>query len=372
MDIYETSSPTRPNWVLLTFVGIWLGVLAAAVAVHCFSSLPWRYSWVRTLELFFNALTDKYFFVMAFVALVAGIRQSRPSSFLPRHSHVVVSMTLVVLALGLLLLASSAYGVWDYAFLVPVGFLTYRILLRRDLAHSLAGLIGTLGILVIVSYAFTIFKSQLFVFGSPLDGWIVEVERWLFGGPIYREVADLAVRYSILVSVADWVYYLFFHHMALTALFLFAMGDAREQWRYILSLSTCYLLGGLSYYIFPALGPVFYDPDVFRYLSEYAPFTAAVQDMLWSATEGAKEGKLKSIDTFAFVACMPSLHMAHESIMLYFSRRSYLMLGLAAVFWVISGVAVLVLGWHYFFDVIAGVLLAVFVVYPIRRFTPVR
>jgi membrane-associated phospholipid phosphatase len=51
---------------------------------------------------------------------------------------------------------------------------------------------------------------------------------------------------------------------------------------------------------------------------------------------------------------MPSLHMAHETIMLFYSRRSSIMLLFSGLFWLSSFVAVLVLGWHYFFDVIGG------------------
>jgi hypothetical protein len=83
-----------------------------------------------------------------------------------------------------------------------------------------------------------------------------------------------------------------------------------------------------------------------------------IQDFLRSATEAAVNGQLKTIDTYAFIAGMPSLHMAHETVMLHFSRRSRAMFAMSLVFWAGSLMSVLVLGWHYLFEVLAGIALA--------------
>jgi membrane-associated phospholipid phosphatase len=171
-------------------------------------------------------------------------------------------------------------------------------------------------------------------------------------------IAEYASKHPLVVRISDWVYYLFFHHIALVALFLFASRSHLEQLRYITSLLACYLIGALSYYIIPTLGPIYFDQTSFGYIAEYAPFTAKIQDFLFFSTELSIQGKLRVIETFAFIAGTPSLHMAHESIILYFSRRSPFMLLLSATLWIASLVAVLVLGWHYPSDALAGVVLA--------------
>jgi hypothetical protein len=73
------------------------------------------------------------------------------------------------------------------------------------------------------------------------------------------------------------------------------------------------------------------------------------------------------IETYEFIACMPSLHMAHETVMLFFSRHSLIMAVFSGAFWLASFVAVLVLGWHYLFDVFAGMLLAALVIVTVQR-----
>jgi len=212
--------------------------------------------------------------------------------------------------------------------------------------------------LVVVSYVFTIIKSQLFVVGTPRDAWVVAAESAVFGSPFYRMVADWAVQTPWAVALSDWVYFLFFHHIALVALFLFSRADRIDEIRYFIALCACYLIGVLSYFLMPTLGPVYFDPGSFAYVRDLVSFTPMIQDFLRSATEAAVNGQLKTIETYAFIAGMPSLHMAHETVMLHFSRRSRAMFAMSLVFWAGSFISVLVLGWHYLFEALAGLLLA--------------
>ena len=348
-------------------------LLLVAAGIHTASDLPRKYSWSRTLELFWQAIIDAYFMVMALIVLLAARLQAAPGGTTTtpwRLSHFLFAGTLTVGVACLLLSASTSYTVWDRACIIPVALLLLHSLRDRDLPTALVGLSSTVCILMLVSYVFTVFKSQLFVTGIILDEWLIAGERMIFGQPLYLTIARWAERNPLVVHLSDWVYYLFFHHMALVALFLFARGEQGEQWRYVATLSLCYLLGGLSYYLFPAFGPAYYDPGAFAYLKSDAVFTADIQSFLWRATNASIDGTLAGIDTFAFIACMPSLHMAHESIMFFYSRRSRLMLLFSGMFWCSSTVAVLVLGWHYFFDVLGGVILAGIVIAVVRYRRP--
>ena len=351
-------------------VAIEVLILAGAILIHMLSALPLEYSWSRTLELFWQSVTDKYFIVMACIALIAaaGVRTRRSfSSPLCFDARFFISLILAAIVLMVMVAASPRYGAWDYAFLLPVLALMMPALRQRHPVKALAGFIATILVLVVTSYVFTIYKSQLFIERAPLDTLLVEAESFLFGQPLYLSIAEWASTHTAWVRFSDWVYYLFFHHMALTALFLFACDDNEEQWRYVLSLALCYTLGGLSYFLFPAMGPAYFDPAHFTYLNTDAEFTTFIQGCLKTSTDDASIGRLAVIETFAFIACMPSLHMAHETIMLFYSRRSRLMLGLAALFWAGAFAAVLILGWHYLFDVVGGLVLAALVILIAQR-----
>lgn len=361
------SIPTPSKLLLLPAIVLPL----AAAGIHYACALPAAYSWSRTLELLGLAVVDRYFALAAlFVLLAAAARRAAPGAAVAGRFRQGLSLALALAVTLMLALLSARYSPWDYLALPLVAALLYRTLLRTDFAEALFGMAATVFVLVVVSYVFTIFKSQLFTFGVVLDDWLIAGERALFGEPLYLTVARWASARPAVVGFSDWAYFLFFHHIALTALFLFAQGDRREQWRYVASLSLCYLLGGVSYYLFPAYGPAFYDPEKFAYLHDSAPFTLSIQQLLADATNAAAAGKLERIETFAFIACMPSLHMAHESLMLFFARRSLPMSVFSAFFWLSSIVAVLVLGWHYLFDVAGGMLLAALVIGIVWRALP--
>lgn|GEM_PF-1668099 len=385
-------SPLKYAVVLLTLL------LPLTWILHESSDLPSSYSWFRTLEWFSLAITDKYFMVMAFIVLIAErwMPENNPHSFLKESgaksfdrlrtkSRWLISLVMyrasperaqlmqgafnsfaikniscivaIIFSIGpLLALAfiSSSYTKWDLLFLPVVAALLFRILYKRHIGYALLALIASVLLFMIVSYVFTIIKSQLFISGTVLDAQIVAGEKAIFGYPLYAAIAHWAAGHMSIVRFSDWVYYLFFHHIVLVALFLFALGDRREQLRYLTCLSLCYLLGGGAYYFYPAWGPAYYAPADFGYLKEGAPQTVFFQDMLWRATQESIQGNLAKIEPYAFIACMPSLHMAHETIMLFYSRRSLIMFLFSGLFWLSSFIAVLVLGWHYFFDVIGG------------------
>jgi len=385
-------SPLKYAIALLTLT------LPLAGILHGISGLPSNYSWFRTLEWFSLAITDKYFMVMAFIVLLAerlspensfrsffkesgaksfsGVMsksrwlmslvmqwlrlehtqliQALFNSFSKKNIPCIAAIIFSVCPLLALAFISSSYTKWDLLFLPVVAAMLFRILYKRNIGYALLTLIASVLLFMAVSYVFTIIKSQLFVPGHVFDAQIVAAEKLVFGYPLHTAIAQWSASHMKIVRFSDWVYYLFFHHIVLVALFLFALGDRREQLRYLTCLSLCYLLGGGIYYFYPAWGPAYYAPADFGYLRECAPQTVFFQDMLWKATQESIQGSLTKIEPYAFIACMPSLHMAHETIMLFYSRRSSIMLLFSGLFWLSSFIAVLVLGWHYFFDVIGG------------------
>lgn len=336
-------------------------LLPGAVLVHALSQLPWHYSWVRTLELLGGAITDEYFVLMAVVVLLAGVFCNGSIDRIRASKTSVRSALIASAVAATMVLFSDRYGIYDYMLLPVFVWLLMVAIEQRDTRSIIMGAIATVVVITLVSYVFTIFKSQLFVVASPIDGQIIAVESVLSNEPLYSSIAKWAGNNTWAVSLADWGYYLFFHHMALTALFLFSLGDVAVQRQYVTALAFCYLIGGVSYFLVPAVGPVFYDPGAFSYLEQWAPFTVLIQDILRQATDAAAQGNLALIETFAFIACMPSLHMAHETIMLIFSLRSPIMFLFALSFWIMSALSVLVLGWHYVTDIFGGIALAVVV-----------
>jgi membrane-associated phospholipid phosphatase len=95
-----------------------------------------------------------------------------------------------------------------------------------------------------------------------------------------------------------------------------------------------------------------------------------VQAALFDNTAAVNEGRAASIQTWGYIACMPSLHMAHEFVMLYFARRSPVFFSGTLAFFVLTAVSVVALGWHYPTDIVAGVVLGVVAIVISRQLGP--
>ncbi len=213
------------------------------------------------------------------------------------------------------------------------------------------------------SYAFTVIKAGLFHLGVAQDAAIIEAESMLFGQPpLYQRMADLGAGLSdVALRLAETVYFQFFAHMLLVSIFLGARRDGLERRRYVTALIVCYIAGAVAYYVLPGLGPVFHDSARFGYLEPALQTTRTIQEKLAYNTGAAQKGfvGLEQLDVYAFIACMPSLHLAHEAVMLYFSRHSPIAFAMSALFFAASCVAVIVLGWHYVLDIPFGILLGI-------------
>lgn len=109
--------------------------------------------------------------------------------------------------------------------------------------------------------------------------------------------------------------------------------------------------------IFPSLGPAFYKPELFAYID--STISAKAMQILW---KNYQLFKTNPISTKIFCAngivAMPSLHiaLAYQSIIVLGKIYSSLKL----VFWILLIlyiIATMYLGWHYFLDGLAGILL---------------
>ncbi len=208
-----------------------------------------------------------------------------------------------------------------------------------------------------VCYWFTVVKALTFVGAERWDAAIVAFERELFDVDPYRLFAEWAAPRPGLVALLDRTYFRIFEHMAVASCFLIGRGAPREKHAYWGALALCYFLGAPLYLLMPAVGPVYYDPRAFAFLAEQPLIVNGVQLALYENTAAVNNGKAALLHTWSYIACMPSLHMAHECVMLHYARPSRLFFGVSLLFTLATTASVLVLGWHYVTDLVAGAVL---------------
>lgn len=355
--------------------------VGCALLVQASSSMPTQYTWTRPLKLLESMAKSRNFPTMvAFVwilGVLARVRRARKNaagrrSFLevgrqglqsldrPRIARMVVGSAVLVTGAAV---AGLRYHLLD---IVALGILGAGVGWMRPSPRRIARSLGELGFVLVtftlVSYGFTIFKAALFIDTVPNDDIVLMLETLVFGEPPHKMVARWASMHPQLVIALDEIYYHIFQHMALVSVFLVAAALPKERIEYLGSLALCYVIGGLSYHLFPAVGPAFADPESFAFLRQLPLLTNYFQAFLLANTEAVAQGNAEFLSSYDYIACVPSLHMAHEFVMLYYARHSRVFFALSCVFTGFTLVAIVVLGWHYPVDAIAGLMVTVLAV----------
>lgn len=353
-----------------------IATLALGLAVHLSSDLPRDYSWTAAVRTVRNVVALPHIPLIAFGVYLAGRFAHRgawnPYEFGKRLTSQMSfdasqKRGLLFQALGALAAMTidtvvfPYHTIWDVAVIglagsqVPKFFNTPRVIAEFALQVAIA-----IFVFSALCYTFTVIKALLFVHNVPHDARIIEFESAIFGEPLHRKLVAWAAQHPRVVWWCDWVYNRFFHHMILTTVLLFALRRPREQNEYLAALLFCYLAGGPLYHLLPAAGPVFFEPEYYEHLRAQPRLpTNFLQHWLFRQTSLVTEGKAKELLTWTYVAAMPSLHMAHEVVMTWYSRRSRIAFVFSGAFTLATFVAIMVLGWHYFVDALGGTLLAV-------------
>jgi len=357
----------------------WLSLCAfvAAVAAHHLSRLPSPYTWLEPLWTFRAVLAEPRF-PLALLATYWIGRWARRGSWdvqtaaqvwargqgweaLRRSLRRGLLSALAIVVADRVLLGSSRDGI-DLLALGLLGlFASPRLTWKRAAGEAAYTVVCGL-IVLVVCYSFTISKALVFISGRQLDAELVQLQARVLGFLPYRVLANWAAHHPSVVAACDWIYFHCFEHMALTTVLLVALRNRSQRTEYLGALALCYLVGGLVYHLFPAQGPGYFDPGHFEYLNQKSLITKHIRAWLKYNTDGVFNCTVSEIRTWNYIACMPSLHVTHELIMLYYSRASRLAFLLSATFTALTLPAVLILGWHYLLDLLGGAAVAAIVI----------
>jgi len=230
---------------------------------------------------------------------------------------------------------------------------------KRNALRALGTLAYGAAVFVVICFFYTVIKATVFQHAEPIDETIVAIETFLFGAPPHRALAIWAQDHFGFVEWCDWTYFRLFDHMLLTGVLLWVRRDTAERTEYLGALAFCYLLGGPLYHLFPGVGPGYFEPQYFPYLGQFKLVTPVVRAALWHNTQDAIHGTGKALYTWSYVACMPSLHVAHELVMAFYARKPWPALALSVAFTLMTLISVVVMGWHYPLDWLGGLAVAV-------------
>ena len=206
--------------------------------------------------------------------------------------------------------------------------------------------------------------------GELYDRQLADIDRSLFGGNDPAALLHDLLGTGLSSEVMSIVYMLFFAFIPLSlALALVFSPNLQGGLFYVTAQSLNWVLGAVSYFLLPSLGPIYVDPPAFGNLA--ATEVGRLQEILLSQrfeflNEPLATGGAQSIAAFA------SLHVS----ILFTGVLAAHLLGLARglkiavwVMFVLTTIATIYLGWHYVLDDIGGLVIAAAAVAVARALT---
>jgi membrane-associated phospholipid phosphatase len=157
-----------------------------------------------------------------------------------------------------------------------------------------------------------------------------------------------------LLSIA-YLAYLPLIPISLGAVLVLNRNHAVGAW-YATTLCLNWVLGTVSYYLLPSVGPAFSRPEVFRALPDTG--VSAAPGLLIATRLDYLSNPIGS-DSIQGVAAFASLHVSVTfAAALFMTRTKAEIAAIQAVTWIFFGVTVVAtvyFGWHYILDDIAGI-----------------
>lgn len=184
---------------------------------------------------------------------------------------------------------------------------------------------------------------------------------WL--DPLYWGIEEPLIRWLISFPINTQAWDLLYHSCWGIELFAFValvvLGrDTRIVLQYCVSMILLFYVGRFAGVFNPVMGPAFYQPELFGYLSGSVT-DSAMQSVREILEIGAQQATDKSGLLLGGVSANPSLHIGMvtlTSIWLASANRFTLLVTLPWVLLVWT--STVVLGWHYALDGVGGILLA--------------
>ena len=203
-----------------------------------------------------------------------------------------------------------------------------------------------------------------FVNGSNHDQALLDAERWFFFGNDPATLLHNLLGTGAIAHGLSFVYLAFLTFVPLSIGFALVWSSRlRVGVWYVTTLSICWLLGALSYYLVPALGPAYAEKTVFYALPETG--VSRLQNTLFDHRAEVMFDP-QATSAVQSIAAFASLHVAVIFAAALLVQLAGAPRALRIGMWSFLGltsIATIYFGWHYVVDDVAGLLIGAVAVY---------
>lgn len=192
------------------------------------------------------------------------------------------------------------------------------------------------------------------------DQELLALDRWMAFGTDPARLLHELLGTGLMAHVLSWIYLIYIPLVAMTVSASLAFTERmREAYVFVATSMWCWILGTISYYAIPSLGPFASRERLFDDLA--ATNTARLQRALIDQRFTVHSDNIGE-DFVAGIAGFASLHVAVvvAVVMLMRYYRQPVLMWAAVAFLVPTTIATIYFGWHFIVDDVAGVFLGWF------------
>ncbi|MBM7846989.1 membrane-associated phospholipid phosphatase [Arthrobacter roseus] len=287
--------------------------------------------------------------LMVLTALAAGLPVRDPDGFLgPNYvSLILIVMMVLDVVPRVVLLRLARQNLLE---------MTMTVFCQRWLGPRLAFAAAGLACFYLAYVAYRNLKSFLpFLRESLVDPALMSVDLWVAGshqpGDVLQELLGTGISADVLSTT--YMSYLVFVPLSVVAALVWTRHLSRGAW-YVSALSFNWILGVLTYYALPSLGPIYSQPSHFADLPDTS--VAHLQDSLYQnrLTVLADPHATQSVHGIAAFASL------HVSVVFTAALIAHLIRLPKPVRWILwsylalTTLATVYFGWHYLLDIPGG------------------
>jgi hypothetical protein len=217
---------------------------------------------------------------------------------------------------------------------------------------------------------YTHLKQEIPVLNPNLyDEVLWRIDRWVNLGlsPVHLSLRSLSAPWSALLI--DWLYASWYVLKAPFILYFIWVAKSAQRMHFLSCYLLLWMIGGAFAIVFPSLGPVYTNPELFEHLN--TPTAHKLQLMLWKHYQQLLADPVRyKIYIYEGIAAFPSLHVAMAVLFTLAVKEHIWVFRLMALYSIFIQIGSVLLGWHYAVDGYFGALLAIGIFYGARQFWP--
>jgi hypothetical protein len=347
----------------LRYSHYWVGLLLGVALIPVLRALhiPVRFDWVRLGAAYWLVLAAQSTFAAALLCLIGLPGPDAIGPLVVRYRRTPLRIVILLLYFAILVWAFT----WMKALVLTVDTVAILELRERRNLRELGQAVGAVllpalylfaGFIMVLAYNDVIVSVH---FNFAYDPAFNAMDKWILHGWSVADLSHWAIR-SFPLPFFQFLEFIYFGMFPQIGAGIILVSLYHGRWRglqFVGTILMAYYLALWLFYVWPSQGPYYFCPTHFSQFPSALQTYSIQKFLIMHAQALWNHVPIHRISTDYFIA-FPCMHIAQPLIVMWFLRRWKRMVIALGAYDTVLIVSILFLEWHYFVDILGGVLVA--------------